>query len=156
MRKYSTFINEKLKLTETPQSNLKYNSKPSSKKELRDIIINRIISEGHDCNLNDIDVSQINDMAYLFVDLNIENIDISLWNVSNVKNMEGMFNSCRKFNSDISEWNVSNVKNFNYMFYMCKNFNADLSNWQIKRESHRSNMFYGCIKLKKEEYPQII
>jgi len=154
MRKYSAFINEKLLLGKNHKNNITYNYKPTSKKELRNIIIDRINVVGPDCNLNDIDVSQITDMSYLFWGLEIENIDISCWNVSNVTNMEGMFNKCKNFNSDISEWNVSNVKNFNYMFYMCKKFKADLSEWNINKNASHSTMFFGCLKQNKNERPK--
>ena len=66
---------------------------PKERGELRNLIKQRIKKEGNEVDLNDIDVSNINDMSYLF------------------KNLD--------FNGDISNWNVSKVKNKNYMFYNC-------------------------------------
>ena len=66
---------------------------PKERGELRKLIEQRIKKEGNEVDLNDIDVSNINDMSYLF------------------KNLD--------FNGDISNWNVSKVKNKNYMFYNC-------------------------------------
>ena len=43
-----------------------YSCQPKTKKELEKIIEERISKEGTDCDLNDIDVSLIMDMSYLF------------------------------------------------------------------------------------------
>ena len=91
---------------------------PKTKKELQDIILKRIKDEGNEVDLNDIDVSNITDMSYLFSYINF-NGDISHWDVSNVTNMHGMFCGCNKFNKDISKWNVSNVTNMSNMFAGC-------------------------------------
>jgi len=57
---------------------------PANKEELKKIIENSIQTEGPECDLNDIDVSDITDMS-------------------------GLFNGS-KFNGDISKWNVTNTK----------------------------------------------
>ena len=64
--------------------------KPANKEELKKIIKNRILTEGFRCDLNDIDVSDITDMSYLFYGSSF-NGDISNWNVSKVTNMSHMF-----------------------------------------------------------------
>ena len=43
-----------------------YSCQPKTKKELLEIIKYRISKEGNNCDLNDIDVSLIMDMSYLF------------------------------------------------------------------------------------------
>ena len=85
-----------------------------SRKSLDILINNRIKKQGPNCDLNDIDVSQITDMSELF-SYSKFNGDISNWDVSNVRNMRGMFMGS-KFNGNISHWNVSNVENMKYMF----------------------------------------
>ena len=74
------------------------------KKELKDIIEDRISKEGPNCDLNDIDTSLIKDMSYLFYESdfngNISNLDVS--------NVEDMFYRS-DFNNDISMWDVSKV-----------------------------------------------
>ena len=57
-----------------------------NKKELIGFIKQRIKEQGPKCDLNDIDVSKIDDMSFLFSDSKF-NGDISGWDVSNVKNM---------------------------------------------------------------------
>ena len=78
---------------------------PQTKDELIKIIERRIKRHGNQCDLNDIDVSKIDDMSYLFGswlnEYNDFNGDISKWNVSNVKDMGGMFAGCKDFNCDI-------------------------------------------------------
>ena len=85
-----------------------------NKEHLRGLIEARIKEFGPNCDLNDIDVSQITDMSGLFKYSNF-NGDISQWNVSNVENMHAMFFGS-KFNGDISQWNVSKVTDMRHMF----------------------------------------
>ena len=105
MKTLQNYITEKILINKN--SKLAYNYYPKTKDELKDIIYQRIESEGNECNLNDIDTSNITDMSHLFEDSDF-NGDISNWDVSNVTNMEDMF-ALSKFNGDISNWDVSNV-----------------------------------------------
>ena len=78
---------------------------PTTKRELLNEIRTRL--ERGQTNLNDIDTSKITDMSDLFYDFNqIQDIDISGWDVSQVENMGNMFINCRKFNCDLSKWDV--------------------------------------------------
>ena len=96
----------------------KYNYFPQTKEALQDIINKRIREEGNEVNLNDIDVSNITNMSYLFEDTDF-NGDVSNWDVSNVTDMHGIFCDCDYFNKDISNWNISNVKHNKYIFICC-------------------------------------
>ena len=115
MKSLQNYITEKILINKN--SKIPYNYHPKTKEELKDIIKQRIESEGNECDLNDIDISNITDMSFLFSHSHF-NGDISRWNVSNVTNMPGMF-SYSKFNSDISNWNVSNVIDMKAMFDNC-------------------------------------
>ena len=142
-----------------------YSCRPASKKELKEIINDRISKEGPNCDLNDIDTSLIIDMSSLFYESSF-NGNISRWNVSKVTNMGFMFAESR-FNQDISEWNVSNVvvmtgtfsysifnqpisnwyvsnvKSMIHMFRESK-FNQDISNWKIRENCITDRIFTGC------------
>src|SRR5574343_1874039 len=106
-------FNEKLKVNQISLSDLKdidfYNYHPKDKDKLKQIIEERIENEGPECDLNDIDVSNITDMNSMFYCSKF-NGDISKWNVSKVTDMRYMFRGS-KFNGDISKWNVSNARN---------------------------------------------
>ena len=130
-----------------------YTCKPKTKQELYKIIIQRIEEDDLECDLNDIDVSKITDMSYLF-NANHEvmgntiftkfNCDISRWDVSNVKNMKWMFSGCVQFNCDLSDWDVSNVEDMRIMFNGCEKFNCDISRWDVSKVKDMETMFYGC------------
>ena len=138
MKTLTTHINEALKIGKDISSFSTYSCQPKTKPELKEIIMNRIDKEGPYCNLNDIDVSLIKDMSYLFYESDF-NGDISKWNTSNVIYMDNMFTGS-KFNNDISEWNVDKVKNMNGMFRSSE-FNKDISNWNINSTISMISMF---------------
>ena len=144
MKSINFYINEALKLGKS-----RYSCHPKTKEELQKIINKRIKEEGNKCNLNDIDVSYITDMSYLFEGINF-NGDISDWDVSNVTNMEYMFFGCYSFNQDISKWDVSNVTNMYSMFRVCRSFNQDISSWDVSNVTNMSEMFYKCFKFNQD------
>ena len=117
-----------------------YDLKPANKKELEKLIEQRIKEQGPDCDLNDIDVSEIKDMSALFYNSEF-NGDISKWDVSNVTNMDSMFEGS-EFNGDISKWDVSRVKDMHSMFYN-SSFDGDISKWDVSRVKDMGYMFVG-------------
>ena len=112
----------------------------SDKKHLKELIEERIDEFGYNCDLNDIDVSQITNMSNLFRGSNF-NGDISNWDVSSVKDMSFMFDSS-KFNGDISNWDVSNVRDMSGRFRKSK-FNGDISQWDVSNVENMYDMFLG-------------
>ena len=141
MKTLSHCIQEKLVIKKKERVNYKYF--PQTLEELQDIIDKRLEQEGNEANLNDIDVSKITDMSYLFAGLDF-NGDVSRWDVSNVTNMTHMFYGCKKFNQDLSNWDVSKVTNMAHMFSWCENFNQDLSSWDVSNVTDMIDMFNGC------------
>src|SRR5574344_39376 len=79
-------INEALKIGKNIGNFSKHSCQPKTREELKSIVYDRIDKEGPNCDLNDIDVSLIEDMSYLFCESKF-NGDISEWDVSKVKNM---------------------------------------------------------------------
>ena len=67
-----------------------YSCQPKTRDELNEIIKDRIFKEGPNCDLNDIDVSLIEDMSCLFHRMKFTG-NISEWNVSKATRMEYKF-----------------------------------------------------------------
>ena len=109
----NNYISEKLRLGSAKTYNY---CCPKTKKELCKIIGERLVKDKN-ADLNDIDVSKITDMSYLFAHL--------------------------PFNGDISEWNVENVTDMNHMF-MNSNFAGDISDWKVNDECYLYDMFKDC------------
>jgi hypothetical protein len=96
------------------------------KDNLKELIEQEMASNGNECDLNHIDVSQVEEMDYIFFQSEF-NGNISEWDVSNVKYMFAMFIGS-KFNGDISKWDVRKLENMDHM--LSDTFNGDISNWK--------------------------
>ena len=139
MKTLQRYITEKILINKN--SKITYNYHPKTKEELKNIIKQKIKSEGNECDLNDIDTSNITDMSKLF-EYSEFNGDISRWNVSNVEDMQCMFYKS-EFNGDISNWDVSNVTNMTGMFMLSK-FDGDISKWDVSNVKFKLSMFDNC------------
>ena len=153
LNQYITEYIVKKKLDTPIDSEDHYDYFPESKDELTENI-EELVNKGI-YNFNCIDTSKITDMSYLFKDLNnkIENndFDVSDWDVSNVENMNYMFNGCINFDGDLSNWDVSNVESMVLMFKNCSNFTGKgLDKWNVsKLKTKYYDIFDSCKKLKK-------
>ena len=139
MKTLQQFITEKILINKN--SKIGYIYHPKTRNELENIINQRIESEGNECDLNDIDTSNITDMSGLFISSEF-NGDISKWDVSNVESMWSMF-YCSKFDGDISKWDVSKVTNMGDMFAHSE-FNGDISDWDVSNVKFKLGMFRNC------------
>ena len=153
MKSLVNFIQEGLKLGSSKIKSEEYTEHPKIKDELRDILIERLPDDPN-ADLNDIDVSAITDMSYLFAGLDPHNIKIDRWDVSNVINMTSMFNGRKNFNADISGWDVKNVTYMNYMFDGCKKFDQDLSSWQLPNITYNTRYLKAFANTPIENKPE--
>jgi len=152
MKSINNYIIEKFKIN---KDNVTKMIVVKSRKELLEIIGKRIEnrkSSDEIIDLNDLDVSNIEDMRNLFSNLDaVSNIDISEWDVSNVTNMRAMFNNCKylKSTGDLSNWDISKVEDFSFMFNNCEHLKniGDLSKWKINGQK-MAYMFQDCKQLK--------
>ena len=136
MKTIDKYIQEKLIIDKNTNS---YNYHPKDKGELQNLVRKLIEERGNEADLNDIDVSKVTSMNYMFFNTEF-NGDISKWEVINVTSMYNMFGDS-PFNGDISKWNVSNVKDMSYMFYGAKKFNQNISNWKVSNDTTMEDMF---------------
>ncbi len=114
-------------------------------------IMNREMEyNGFKCDLNHIDVSQVEDMSHLFQFSNFKG-NISQWDVSSVISMKNMFYRS-DFNGDISNWNTQAVVDMSGMFIASK-FNGDISNWNISNVIDMHDMFKVSELEKENQLP---
>ena len=125
---------------------------PKDKDELISLVADESIK------LDEIDVSKIKDMSYLFC-LARDNSrsypyeegcgrvfrkdfrGIEKWDTSNVEDMARMFDSVENFNEPIGSWNVSKVKNMDRVFARAISFNQPLNKWNVSNVEDMGGMF---------------
>ena len=119
-------------------------SRPNTREQLQLCIKKEMRRNGHNCDLNHIDVSRIDNMDRLFFNSPF-NGDISRWDVGHVVWMNEMFQESQ-FNGDLSQWNVSRVVGMRQMFAK-SNFNGDVASWDVSSCRNFNKMFYGATFL---------
>ena len=163
MKRLKQYIEEKLVINKNYKNAHDYS--PETKEELIKVISDLVIKQkgGTDkkpVNLNDIDVYSLDDLSYVFNDVN-ENvkksnckmhvIDISKWDVSNIKSFDHMFLYCKnlKYVGDLSEWDMKSAEHLEYMFDGCKRLKTigDISKWNVENVTNCNAMFRNCETL---------
>ena len=124
---------------------------------LNQLISQRILDHGQRADLNDIDVSNIHDMSYLFKGTPFRG-NISLWDTSNVQIMVGMF-GFSYFQGDISQWNTSKVMDLSYMF-RGYHYQGNLTEWSMEGLLYHTQVFdvfhdcpLGYLGVLQDDYP---
>ena len=118
--------------------------KVSSREQLIDIIQERINKYGNNCDLNDLDISLVTHLNYLFYLFPEFNGNISNWNTSNVLDFSFMFYKC-KFNQDISNWKFSKKLASTQEMFLNSEFDQDISHWILPEYCYK----LGMLKTKK-------
>ena len=149
MKSLSQYIIEKVLINK--KSKFINKIKVETREQLQLIIEERYNNNKSFVDLIDLDISELDDLSYIFYGLNMEVVDISGWDTSNVITMTCMFNRCKKLKKiiGIENLDVSKLEDANSMFYMCENLvELDLTNWNPKLLQKTRYMFDDCSNLK--------
>ena len=149
MKSLNQYIIEKILINKSSKFINKI--KVESLEQLQALIRERYNNNKSFIDLNDLDISELDDLSYIFHGSDIEVVDISGWDTSNVTTMENMFSFCDKLKNiiGIENLDVSKLEDANSMFYCCKNLvELDLTNWNPVSLQHTYEMFSGCSNLK--------
>lgn len=156
MKDLRSYIQEGFKLGKNKVKKTTYNFYPKSKQELVEIIKDKVKNDNFD--FNDIDVSNINDMAYLFFGLDsntrskITKLDLTNWNVENIENMTLMFSTLYNLEElNIDGWITSSVKTFDGIFEYCEKLVniIGIENLNTQKATSLESMFKNCESLQK-------
>jgi surface protein len=93
-------------------------------------------------NINNWNVSSVNNMAGMFLNSTSFDQDISNWNTGSVTTMQSMFANS-PFNQDIGGWDVSSVTNLQTMFLDNTDFDQNLSGWDITSATDMLSFLFG-------------
>ena len=148
MKSLNQYIIEKILINKSSKLN---KIKVESHDHLFSIITERRNNNKSFIDLTDLDISELNDISYIFYGLNMEVVDISGWNTSNVITMENMFSFCDKLKNiiGIENLDVSKLEDATSMFYGCENLvELDLTNWNPVSLQNAQQMFFNCSNLK--------
>jgi len=163
MKNLSELINEKLIITKNSKITPDIALVPKNRKELVDIINKRISQHIDDkgytvLDLNDIDVSNIDDFTRIFSyslyelsKSSITTINVEYWHTSQVTTFSNMMAECATIKEiNLETWNVSNATNMKKMFWNCKKLETvgDISDWRTLNCENMESMFNGCQRLK--------
>lgn len=99
-------------------------------------------------NINNWDVSNVENMARTFIGMSLFNQPLNDWDVGNVTDMSDMFLSTRNFNQPLNQWDVSKVISMRRMFDGFSSnmaFNQNLNDWDVSSVRDMTSMFSFCV-----------
>ncbi len=103
--------------------------------------------------LNDWDVSNVTDMSDMFLSTSLFNQPLNNWDVSKVITMRRMFDgfgTSMAFNQNLNDWDVSSVVDMTSMFSRCVDFNQPLNNWVLSSVTTMAEMFDGTTSFNQD------
>lgn len=112
---------------------------PNTKIQLRALVQNLLARDGPACSLNHIDVSNITDFSYTFMNLTFHG-DASSWRMSQARNVRHMFEKA-SLATDLSMWDTSNVEDFSAMFEGACGRVGDIGLWNTRSAQSMAAMF---------------
>ena len=105
--------------------------------------------------MKDWDVSEVEDMSWLFINMASFDEDISGWDVSRVENMCGMFQGCSSFDCDVTMWNLEKVRDMEKMFAGAKKFTGSHKKlgacWDLSKVENAKAIFLDTPSLKEKK-----
>lgn len=110
--------------------------------QLFGLVREAIATHGPYCDLNHLDVSNVQDMTSVFAGTAF-NGDISRWDTSQVLNMSYLFRDC-PFAGDISQWDTRSLCAAENMFTR-SGFNGNISGWNTARLNCTTGMFEESV-----------
>lgn len=94
-------------------------------------------------------LSNVQNMEYLFSGTNFPELDLTSWNVSNVLRMNDMFSNTSELTTlNVTGWNTVSVASFDRMFENSGITHLDLSSWSNENFRSKNDMFQNANKLK--------
>lgn len=97
------------------------------------------------------DMSSMEYMSYTFAYCeNLEQLDLSAWNVQKVRGMSNSFYKCLSLIGvgDLSSWDTSGLTNLSYCFYFCEKLQyLNLSGWDTSSLENLDSTFAICRSL---------
>lgn len=101
-------------------------------------------SQLNDPNISLWDVSRLTTMQSMFMLCTVFNQPIGHWNISNVTRMDAAFRGCTMFNQPLNKWNVGNATSLDSVFYECTVFNQDINVWNTANVTNMQYLFFKC------------
>lgn len=92
-------------------------------------------------NIYDWDISNVNDISYMFRDASSFNQNINSWNTNNISTLAGIFWGASSFTQPLNNWDVSNVINMYRAFFNATSFNQDISSWDVSSVTNMRDTF---------------
>ena len=95
-------------------------------------------------DLSNWDVSNLENIAFMFTEAQSFNQDLSDWDVSNITSLFYTFDGASSFNGDIVSWDMPNLQLMEGTFRNATNFNQDISGWDVSNVTHMDELFEGA------------